>query len=193
MPTNTVCTATDPGPGNILDLQYNFNLGAGDNGNVAGITNNRDTTRTQSFTYDAVNRIVQAQTSSTSGSNCWGEIYTIDEWANLSNIAALSGYGACTQESGLSASPTVKNQLSATGFSYDAAGNMLTDGTNTYAYNAESEIKSAASVNYTYDGDGNRLEKSSGTIYWYGAGTEILDESNTSGTLRNEKEQPPKR
>ena len=38
---------------------------AGDNGNVVGITNNRDTTRTQSFTYDQVNRIVTAQTSST--------------------------------------------------------------------------------------------------------------------------------
>ncbi len=63
---------------------------------------------------------------------------------------------------------------------------MLTDNANTYAYNAESEIKSAAGVTYTYDGDGNRLEKSSGKIYWYGAGTEILDESNSSGTFTNE-------
>jgi hypothetical protein len=36
------------------------------------------------------------------------------------------------------------------------------------------------------DGDGNRLEKSSGTLFWYGAGTEILDESNLSGTFTNE-------
>ena len=36
LPTTTTCTASDPGPGNILDLKYNFNLGAGDNGNVAG-------------------------------------------------------------------------------------------------------------------------------------------------------------
>ena len=63
---------------------------------------------------------------------------------------------------------------------------MLTDGANTYAYNAESEIKSAAGVTYTYDGDGNRLEKVSQKIYWYGAGTEILDESNSSGTFTNE-------
>lgn len=55
-----------------------------------------------------------------------------------------------------------------------------------YGYNAESEIKSAAGVNYTYDGDGNRVEKSSGKIYWYGAGTEILDESDTSGNFTNE-------
>ncbi|MFZ0464461.1 MAG: RHS repeat-associated core domain-containing protein, partial [Candidatus Acidiferrales bacterium] len=83
-------------------------------------------------------------------------------------------------------SATTSNQLSSTGFSYDLAGNMLTDGANTYGYNAESEIKSAAGVNYTYDGDGNRVEKSSGKYYWYGAGTEILDESDTSGNFTNE-------
>jgi len=65
-----------------------------------------------------------------------------------------------------------------TKFSYDTSGNMLNDGAHTYGYNAESEIKSAAGVNYTYDGDGNRIEKSSGKAYWYGAGTEILDESD---------------
>ena len=185
LPTNTTCTAGDPGPGNILDLQYNFNLSAGDNGNVVGITNKRDSTRTQSFTYDQLNRIVQAQTSATSGSNCWGETYTIDQWGNLTVIGALSGYSGCTQEN-LAVSATTNNQLSSTGFSYDTSGNMLTDGANTYGYNAESEIKSAAGVNYTYDGDGNRVEKSSGKIYWYGAGTEILDESDTSGNITNE-------
>ena len=69
---------------------------------------------------------------------------------------------------------------------YDSAGNMETDGSYSYAYNAESEIKSAAGVNYTYDGDGNRLEKSNGKLYWYGAGTEILDESDLSGNFTNE-------
>jgi RHS repeat-associated protein len=63
---------------------------------------------------------------------------------------------------------------------------MLTDAINTYGWNAESEIKSAAGVNYTYDGDGNRLQKSNGKIYWYGAGTEILDESDASGNFTNE-------
>jgi hypothetical protein len=35
---------------------------------------------------------------------------------------------------------------------------------NTHTWNAESEIKSAAGVNYTYDGEGSRLEKSSGNV-----------------------------
>jgi RHS repeat-associated protein len=78
------------------------------------------------------------------------------------------------------------NQLSATGFSYDASGNLLGDGHNTYGWNAESEIKSATGVNYTYDGDGDRVQKSNGKIYWYGAGGDILDESDASGNITDE-------
>src|SRR3984885_11064822 len=39
---------------------------------------------------------------------------------------------------------------------------------------------------YTYDGDGDRVQKSSGKIYWYGAGSEILDESDASGSMTDE-------
>jgi RHS repeat-associated protein len=46
--------------------------------------------------------------------------------------------------------------------------------------------KGCANASHAYDGDGNRLEKSSGKIYWYGAGTEILDETDASGNLSNE-------
>jgi RHS repeat-associated protein len=183
-PTQTTCSSTASPAGNIIDLKYSYNSGS-DNGNVMGITNNRDTTRSQSFTYDQVNRVLSAQTSSTSGSNCWGEAYTIDEFANLTGIVALSGYSGCTQES-LFVSANTNNQLHSTGFTYDASGNMLTDSSNTYGYNAESEIKTAAGVTYTYDGDGDRVQKSSGTLYWYGAGTEILDESNASGSITDE-------
>ena len=154
-----------------------------------GITNNGDNTRSQSFTYDHLNRIITAETASThatSPANCWGESYTYDQWANLTTIGvASSSYNGCTQES-LSVTALSNNQLSATGFSYDASGNILTDGHNTYGWNAESEIKSAGGVNYTYDGDGDRIEKSNGKIYWYGAGTEILDESDLSGNITDE-------
>ena len=52
--------------------------------------------------------------------------------------------------------------------------------------NVPRKMSHPSGVNYTYDGDGNRVEKSSGKIYWYGAGTEILDESDTSGNITNE-------
>jgi RHS repeat-associated protein len=38
----------------------------------------------------------------------------------------------------------------------------------------------------TYDGDGDRVEKSNGKIYWYGAGTQVLDESDGSGNITDE-------
>jgi RHS repeat-associated protein len=63
---------------------------------------------------------------------------------------------------------------------------MLTDGRNTYTWNAENQLKTAAGVTYTYDGDGDRVQKSSGKIYWYGAGSEILDESDASGSMTDE-------
>jgi RHS repeat-associated protein len=78
------------------------------------------------------------------------------------------------------------NQITLAGFTYDAAGNEKTDVTNTYIWNAESEIKTGGGVTYTYDGDGDRVQKSNGKIYWYGAGSQILDESDASGNITDE-------
>jgi RHS repeat-associated protein len=190
--------------GTAMDLTYGFvDSSSHNNGNVMGITNNRDTTRSQSFSYDSLNRITWAQTSSThatSPTNCWGESYQYDNqttggaWGNLTSIGVVSSaYTGCTQES-LSVTAGTNNQLSATGFTYDPAGNMTGDATNAYGFNAESEIKSAAGMGYLYDGDGNRVEKCTVNgsncnvtkIYWYGAGTEILDESDASGNITDE-------
>jgi RHS repeat-associated protein len=129
---------------------------------------------------------MSGQTSTTSGSNCWGEAYSYDQWANLQSLAYVSGYTSCTQEGTWSLTATGNNQLPSSAATYDASGNVLNDNFNIYQWNAESEIKNAAGVTYTYDGDGDRLEKSSGKIYWYGAGTEILDESDLSGNFTNE-------
>jgi len=195
----TACTTTDPGPANIIDLQYNFDLGAGDNGNVIGITNNRDTTRSQAFSYDALNRLLTAETTSTystSPAHCWGEAYFYDNqpsgsgaWGNLTSIGATSSsYNGCTQE-GLSVTATTNNQIS--GFCYDAAGNLLQESTcpagppYTYSYNAEHQVTSTGGVTYSYDGDGKRIEKSGGKIYWYGGGSNALDETDLSGDTNN--------
>jgi RHS repeat-associated protein len=86
----------------------------------------------------------------------------------------------------LSLGVNTSNRITNTGFSYDPSGNVQGDGTNSYTWDAESQIKVAAGVNYTYDGDGNRIQKSSGKLYWYGSGTEILDESDLSGNITDE-------
>jgi RHS repeat-associated protein len=63
---------------------------------------------------------------------------------------------------------------------------MLTDGRNTYTWNSEDQLKTAAGVTYTYDGDGHRVEKSNGKLYWYGTASDALMETNLSGSLTYE-------
>src|SRR5271170_7158565 len=62
--------SADTSAATIMSLSYNFNPGA-DNGNVLQIVNNRDNNRSQTFTYDYLNRIATAQSQATSGSTCW--------------------------------------------------------------------------------------------------------------------------
>jgi hypothetical protein len=83
---------------------------SGDNGNVFQILNKFDPTRSAAFTYDPLNRIAQANTINTSGSNCWGEVYTIDAWGNLTNRSGVSGMaGNCLTEP-LSQTASSQNQ-----------------------------------------------------------------------------------
>jgi len=51
----------------VFSIGYDFHVGVGNNGNVWGITNNKDISRNQSFTYDALNRLTSAQNA---GNNC---------------------------------------------------------------------------------------------------------------------------
>ncbi len=183
--TQTLCTSS-ASAGNVLDLKYGFNLGTGDNGNPAGITNNRDASRSQTFAYDYLNRVSAGQTSSTastSPANCWGQLFGYDVWANLLSIAgASSAYTGCTQGI-LSVSVNAQNQI--IGDTYDTAGNLTGSAGATYAYNAENQLTAAGGVTYLYDGDGQRVEKQSTKIYWYGKDGEVLDETDATGSTSN--------
>lgn len=180
---------------NTINLVYNYtDLNNHNNGNVASIANNVDPTRSESFTYDNVNRLSSAQTSSiysTSPQSCWGENYYYDAWGNLTKLAQMQGsYSGCASESGFDFSNggiTAQNQItSAGGYSYDAAGNLIQitgAGGATYAYDAENHLVSTAGETYTYDGDGNRVMKSGpggDIIYWYGLNPAPLMESDPS-------------
>jgi RHS repeat-associated protein len=190
--------SADTSVATIISLTYDFHLGTGDNGNVYQIVNGRDSNRTQNFIYDALNRIQQAYSS---GPN-WGETYGsptsapgtppttpgIDAWGNLFIRSGVTGK---TMTEGLSVSATKQNQL--TGFSYDAAGNMILNGAS-YTYDAENHLISTSGMSYLYDGDGNRVEKCTagstagtcatsptGTLYWRGTGSDPLTETDLSG------------
>jgi RHS repeat-associated protein len=188
--------------GTIMSLTYNFGLGTNDNGNVVGITNNRDGNRTQSFLYDSLNRIQQAYTSGTN----WGETMSptatapgvapttsgIDAWGNLSNRSGVTGKSLYEP---LSAAADKQNRM--TGFGYDAAGNMTSNGSATYTYDAENRLITTAGMSYLYDGDGKRVEKctagttagtcatnATGTMYWTGTGSDPLVETDLAGNTQ---------
>jgi RHS repeat-associated protein len=178
--------------GNVLDLSYDFHLGTGDNGNVYGITNYRDQSRNQTFTYDPLNRLTSAQNA---GTDCtktlpngrteyWGNSYSYDAWGNLLGKSVTK----CSAEN-LNVTAAANNQLQ-NGYSYDAAGNMTHDATANlnYTYDPENRIAGAAGYTYTYDADGNRVEKangSTGTLYWY-MSPGIVGESDLAGNLKSE-------
>ncbi len=180
--------------GNVLDLSYDFHLGNGDNGNVYAITNYRDQTRNQTFTYDPLNRLLSAQNA---GTDCnvkvlnnvnkfWGNTYTYDAWGNLTHKTLMTSH--CSGEN-LSATVDTSNRLQSP-YDYDAAGNMIHDATANlnYTFDQENRIVGAAGFTYTYDSDGNRVEKangSAGTIYWYMT-LGIVGESDLAGNLKSE-------
>jgi RHS repeat-associated protein len=201
------------GQSRIFSLCYDFHLGVavntspcpvlnayttGDNGNVFQVQNTVDPTRSAAYIYDPLNRIAQAYTLNTTSGNCWGETFSatatapgvlpstpgIDPWGNLTNLAGVSGMsGNCLTE-GISASASGQNQLSI--LTYDVAGNVTNDGNgNTPTYDAENRIVTDAGVTYSYDADGFRIEKSSGTMYWPGH-PGILAETDLTGTINEE-------
>jgi RHS repeat-associated protein len=182
--------------GVVLDLSYCFyplvsgacpaSPQGGNNGNVTLITNNRDNTRSQMFTYDALNRIAIAQTTSTSSTtNCWSEQYGYDAWGNLLSITHLQQYNVCSG-SGFILSASVQNYLTAgtnPDFTYDAAGNMTHNypGGLLLGYDAENHICTVGggacpygfypiSRYYLYDGEGRRVAKGNWQQHCYGGG-----------------------
>jgi RHS repeat-associated protein len=182
----------------------------GNNGNVYQIVNNRDNTgsRNQNFMYDSLNRILQAY-SSGSGSFSWGETYSpsatspgiapttpgIDAWGNLTNRSGVTGK---TYNEPLNCPANSNNQLTTCSLVYDAPGNMTSNGSASYVYDAESRLIASGGYSYIYDGDGQRVEKctqgttpgtcasgATGTLYWRGASSDPLSETDLAGTVQN--------
>lgn len=172
--------------GTALNLTYNYTLPAGNDGTVAGINNGKDANRNEAMTYDPLMRLLSAQTAGSSGQDCWGLNFGSSGLADdaVGNLLSMS-VSKCSGPS-LSVSVNGNNQITNTGFSYDADGDATADGQYTYSYNAETQITSGNGVNYTYDGNGLRVEKSSGTLYWRSPSGTVVEETNTSGSMQRD-------
>ena len=112
---------------------------------------------TCNYTYDDLGRVSQIDC----GAGNWGQTYTYDSFGNIS-WAPLSGH---TGSQFLPVYDTSKNRFSSFG-SYDANGNLTSDGLHTYAWDADgnlSQLDGATAM--VYDAFGRRVEQtnSSGT------------------------------
>jgi RHS repeat-associated protein len=180
--------------GTALNLSLNYNLSGGNNGSVASITNNVDNGRTETLQYDPLNRILTAQSSATSGVDCWGQNFGPDGNAADDAVANLTAINSGTQTAPscpfgrLSATVDGNNHINTDAtYAYDAAGNMTQDGSGlTYTFDAENHITSAAGVTYTYDGNGLRVKKSNGTLYWRSIAGDAIAETDLSGNTISE-------
>ncbi len=176
------------GGANFLTLGYTYGT-TNNNGNVQTHTFTSDTARTQTFGYDALNRLQSAV--ETGG---WTQTYAYDRYVNRAVLA----------ESWIpiaNATPTVADSQPSTveaqfplnrwtaGLTYDTSGLVTTSGTQTYTYDGENRLKTAQSegvtTSYDYDGDGRRVQKVDGygtTRYVYDAQGKLAVENYTAGS-----------
>ena len=171
--------------GTLFWLTYNFNAGNGDNGNVAGITDNVQSASSQAFTYDSLNRLLTA--SFYGGSDQYG----YDPWGNLTSKIVTSGSGEPW-----SMGADANNRVAAWDpGSYDGAGNLIAVPglTGTSTFNAENQWTtfSGSHASFLYDGDGQRMRSSEvglnpeTTYYWNDESGNVLMDSDSNLHINN--------
>ena len=152
-----------------VSLTYAYTAGQ-DNGKIASTTNGI-TGEVVQYTYDSLNRLIQAQATS----NSWGQAFVYDGFGNLYQKNVTAGSAPSMQYTVNAAT----NQLTGNGLGYDANGNMTnppSGGTLTYDF-LNRVVAMTGGVAYSYDASNRRVWKqnSSGQEYYlYGLDGENL-------------------
>src|SRR5882762_669347 len=167
----------------MLDITYGFNAGTANNGNIASWSAVGQQSFNRSYTYDSLNRL-STLGDSKSGNPCPGLSWSYDAWGNRTNQTVTSGTCGASQ-----LTINTKNQISNTGILYDAAGNMINDGTHTYTFDAENRLTSVdggSTATYVYDALGRRVEKIRGstqTWYDYDINGNVMNDWNQTSSI----------
>jgi RHS repeat-associated protein len=141
------------------------------NGNI------RYTNGTETYRYDSLNRLAWWTAS--------GALTTYD-YDEVGNLRTISVNGTPTKIYTYNSA----NEITNTGFSYDANGNMISNGQKDYAYDSLNRLiqvknHSTGSViaSYAYDYQGRRTSKTLGatTTYYHWDGNNLVAETNSSG------------
>ncbi len=122
------------------------------------------------YQYDQLGRLIAAATTGPE----WGQSYGFDGFGNLTQQVVTKG----TAPSMSMVVDPATNRLGGSGVSYDAVGNLTSDGVNTFTYDGHNRLRTAAGETYTYSSKNQRLvvTRPDGTkdFHLYGAFGELL-------------------
>jgi RHS repeat-associated protein len=152
---------------NIQNLAYSYDA----DGNITSIqdTSSVPTAKTVTYTYDELNRLLTASTTGHAAGN-YSESFSYDE---VGNLTYRSDVGAMTYDgTGLGGTnPHAVTNVGGTAYSYDANGNLTSDGTHSYTWDKRNRLSSSGPETFYYDVSGQRYktaDNSSGTaVYNY--------------------------
>lgn len=196
-------TATKSG-NTLLSLTYGYAATSGQNGTntTAGNTGQLMSisgaiggqTESAAYTYDLQNRLVTS--SQTSNGVSAQRRFTYDRWGNRTNVHNATSGGTQIQFVNLQQSsgvPTnrftsIAQGLSLKNYTYDNAGNVTSDGINSYTYDAENRVvsvNSGSTATYAYDHHSHRVKKTVGSAvtHYVWEGDQVIAEYDaTSGS-----------
>lgn len=150
----------------LFGLNYSYGNSIGNNGQIQSIADvssgTGDSGRSVAYTYDAIGRLLTANTTGSTKYPAWGLSWTYDRYGNRTaqTVTAGSGYA-----SSFVVNP-VNNRITTPALTYDAAGNVMVSPSPlsaTYAYDGE-ECNTGYTGNgntatYTCDGSELRVKK----------------------------------
>jgi RHS repeat-associated protein len=145
-----------------LDLRYVFTNG----GNIHDIFDQLNAANSQSFDYDALDRLTLANGPYGTGGVNSTLIYSYDEIGNLTANTQVGTYGYPTSGPA-SVRPHAVTTAGANTYTYDTNGNLTSGAGRTFTWNFENKpltiTQGGQTTTFVYDGDGGRVKKIVGT------------------------------
>jgi RHS repeat-associated protein len=187
----------------VFGYQYSYNFFNENSGRVTFASQLYDHTLDRSFDYDQVGRLLASysgkearwhtgQEAYSGADGPYAESYVFDKWGN---VTGRNGWGAVNAQYSSApqfvANKLTVNPLTGAVVQHDAAGNLLTDGAQTFTYDASGQQTSATGtgLQQSYDGDGLRARKTENglTTYYLRStilGQQVAVEASGSGAFK---------
>jgi RHS repeat-associated protein len=188
------------GTADVLNLSYDYTSTAqpSNNGKIQvahyyTVPGTEDKTRSESFAYDAWNRLRQAQTLDTAAANTWNLNWGYDRLGNRFSQSGTVGTATIGQPT-FSINPATNRII---GYCYDLAGNLTDEaacptGAHQYTYDGANRLTqiNGGTATYSYFGQ-LRIKKTAGngtTLYIYSGGKPIAEYAAGAALTKPSKE-----